>query len=85
MFSGDTEHDAPVFDRTGLLAGDRIAGPALVREANATTVVEPGWTAEITSLDHMLCAALSSLADPRRRRAATGPTRYRSNCSTTCS
>ncbi len=45
MFTGDAEHDAPVFDRGELLAGDRISGPALVREANATTVVEPGWTA----------------------------------------
>ena len=35
-------------------------GPALIREANATTVVEPGWTAEITRLDHMTsCTAPS--------------------------
>jgi 5-oxoprolinase (ATP-hydrolysing) len=61
MFTGDREHDAPVFDRVGLLAGDRIAGPALVREANATTVVEPGWTAEITALDHMLLRRTSPL------------------------
>src|SRR5690348_14557057 len=53
IFTGDAEHTAPVFDRTDLLAGDRIKGPALIREANATTVVEPGWTAEITALDHM--------------------------------
>jgi 5-oxoprolinase (ATP-hydrolysing) len=53
IFSGDRLHDAPVFDRTELLAGDTIKGPALIREANATTVVEPGWTAEITTLDHM--------------------------------
>ncbi len=53
MWSGGQAHDTPVFERTALRAGDRIAGPALVREANATTVVEPGWTAEVTSLDHM--------------------------------
>ncbi len=53
IFTGDMDHAAPVFDRTDLLAGDRIAGPALIREANATTVIEPGWTAEITALDHM--------------------------------
>ncbi|HXT80686.1 MAG TPA: hydantoinase B/oxoprolinase family protein [Acetobacteraceae bacterium] len=53
IFTNDAAHDAPVFDRTDLLAGDRIAGPALIREANATTVVEPGWTAEVTPLDHM--------------------------------
>ena len=61
VFTGDAQHDAPVFDRVSLLAGDRIAGPALVREANATTVVEPGWTAEITALDHMLLRRTSPL------------------------
>jgi 5-oxoprolinase (ATP-hydrolysing) len=54
IWSGGVEHPTPVFDRTELLAGDRIPGPALIREANATTVVEPGWTAEVTELDHMI-------------------------------
>jgi 5-oxoprolinase (ATP-hydrolysing) len=54
MWSGGESHDTPVFDRSTLLAHDRIAGPALIREANATTVVEPGWTAELTPKDHML-------------------------------
>jgi 5-oxoprolinase (ATP-hydrolysing) len=54
IFTGGKSVEAPVLERTSLLAGDRIAGPALVREANATTVIEPGWTAEITKLDHMI-------------------------------
>ncbi|MEA2732792.1 MAG: hypothetical protein QOF70_7267 [Acetobacteraceae bacterium] len=54
IFTHGTEVEAPVLERTSLLAGDRIAGPALVREANATTVIEPGWTAEVTALDHMI-------------------------------
>ena len=62
IFTGDKEHTAPVFDRTDLLAGDRITGPALIREANATTVVEPGWTAEITALDHMTLRRTERLA-----------------------
>ena len=62
IFTGGAEHVAPVFDRTDLLAGDRIAGPALIREANATTVVEPGWTAEITALDHMMLRRTEPLA-----------------------
>ena len=37
-------------------------GPALIREANATTVVEPGWTAEITALDHMTLRRTERLA-----------------------
>jgi 5-oxoprolinase (ATP-hydrolysing) len=54
IFTHGADVEAPVFERTALLAGDRIAGPALVREANATTVIEPGWTAEVTALDHMI-------------------------------
>jgi 5-oxoprolinase (ATP-hydrolysing) len=54
IFTHGAKVRAPVFERTGLLAGDRITGPALVREANATTVIEPGWSAEITELDHMI-------------------------------
>src|SRR5262249_49167332 len=56
-----------VFDRTELRAGDRIAGPALIREANATTVVEPGWCAELTELDHLLLRRTEKHA---RQRAA---------------
>ncbi len=62
--------ETPVLDRTSLLAGDRISGPALVREANATTVIEPGWTAEVTPLDHMILRRTQPL--PTRVAAATG-------------
>jgi len=53
MWSGGQDHATPVFDRAELRAGDTLPGPALVREANATTVVEPGWTATVTGLNHM--------------------------------
>jgi 5-oxoprolinase (ATP-hydrolysing) len=33
--------------------GRRGAGPAIIAEKNATTVVEPGWQAELTALDHL--------------------------------
>jgi len=68
IWTGGAEHAAPVFDRTALLAGDRIPGPALVREANATTVIEPGWTAEITRRNHMLLRR----TQPRPRPDAAG-------------
>ena len=73
VFSGGAEHEAPVFDRTELLAGDRIGGPALIREANATTVIEPGWTAEITKLDHMTAAADGAAVLAHRRRTPSRP------------
>ena len=54
VWTGGSVHATPVFDRTKLRAGDRVPGPALIREAIATTVVEPGWTAEITGRNHVL-------------------------------
>ena len=64
MWSNGAEHATPVYDRAGFLAGDRIRGPALIREANATTVVEPGWEAEVTARDHVLLRRIV----PRDRR-----------------
>jgi 5-oxoprolinase (ATP-hydrolysing) len=54
LFTHGREYAARVFERTSLRAGDVISGPILVREANATTMIEPGWAAEVTALDHMI-------------------------------
>ena len=54
LWSGGRSHAAPVFDRPALMAGDRVEGPALIREAIATIVVEPGWAAEATPLGHVV-------------------------------
>ena len=47
-------HDAAVFDRNDLRPGDAIPGPAVIREDNATTVVEPGWRATFTDRGDLL-------------------------------
>ncbi len=71
VWSGGRAHAAPVFDRASLCAGDRLRGPALVREAIATTIVEPGWTAEVTELDHLLLRR----TEAREARIAAGTER----------
>ena len=38
---------AAVFDRYGFLAGNRIAGPAIIEEDDATTILPPEWSAEV--------------------------------------
>jgi len=65
LFSGGAAHDAPVHDRDALRSGDRIAGPALIREAIATTVVEPGWTAEVTPRNHLVLRRTEARAAAR--------------------
>src|SRR3989344_2249475 len=47
-------HDAALVVREDLRPGDVIPGPAIIAEKNATTIVEPGWEAELTDLDHLL-------------------------------
>jgi 5-oxoprolinase (ATP-hydrolysing) len=39
--------DFPVLDRASLTAGALIPGPALIIDPSATTMVEPGWRAEV--------------------------------------
>ncbi len=54
MHTGGRSHRTPVFVREKLHPGECIKGPAIIAEANATTVVEPGWQAEVTALDHLV-------------------------------
>ncbi len=54
FFSQDKWHQACLIKRDALQAGDIIQGPAILTEANATTVIEPGWQAEVTEREHLL-------------------------------
>ena len=39
--------DTPVYDRSALPAGAQLPGPAIVNQLDSTTVVPPGWVAEV--------------------------------------
>ncbi len=67
IFTGGAAQPSPVFERTALLAGDKISGPAMIREANATTIIEPGWQAEITQHNHVILRRIT----PRDHAAVT--------------
>ena len=49
IFSGGRAHAAPLYRREHLGPGQQIDGPAIIAEANATTVVEPALTRVTTS------------------------------------
>ncbi len=68
MFTGGRWHETPVYRRESLAPGQRIDGPAIIAEANATTVVEPEWRAQVTALDHLLLDRVS----PRKNQLAIG-------------
>ncbi|MFN6408097.1 MAG: hydantoinase B/oxoprolinase family protein [Limnohabitans sp.] len=46
--------DAALVVREDMRPGDVVEGPAIIAEKNATTVVEAGWQARLTALDHLL-------------------------------
>jgi N-methylhydantoinase A len=50
-------HQTPVFDRAALGRGAQIAGPAIVQEFGATTVVAPGWRGTIDSFANICLVA----------------------------
>ena len=68
MFSDGRWHDAALVERDSARPGQTIEGPAIVAERNATTVVEPGWRASVTALNHLVLERIAA----REQRVAIG-------------
>jgi len=58
----------PLYRRADLQPGCCIAGPAILSEAGATTLVEPGWQAEVTVRNDLVLTR----CQPRPQRVAVG-------------
>ncbi|MBB3119980.1 hydantoinase B/oxoprolinase family protein [Pseudoduganella violacea] len=69
MHAGGRWRETALFRRDDLRVGDIVSGPAIIAEANATTVLEPGWQAEVTSQNHLLLKRVEAL--PERRAIGT--------------
>ena len=54
VFGGAGAVDAFVFDRTKLLQGNVIPGPAIIEELASTTVVDPGDTVTVNAFGHLV-------------------------------
>ena len=54
LYSQGQWREAALVVREDVRVGDRVEGPAIIAEKNATTVVEPGWHAVLTPLDHLV-------------------------------
>src|SRR4030095_5725269 len=68
VFFTDEWIETPCYDREALLPGMKLAGPAILRERNTTIVIEPGWQADVTSLNHLVLKRVQ----PLRREHASG-------------
>jgi 5-oxoprolinase (ATP-hydrolysing) len=59
VWCADQRRNVPVYDRAQLHGGMRLTGPALIVETNATTIVEPGWRAEVHSSGTLVLTRMS--------------------------
>lgn len=69
MFGAGQWRDTGIYRRFDVRPGDLIAGPAIVAEDNATTVIEAGWQAEVTPYNHLVLRRVEAL--PERRAIGT--------------
>ena len=54
MYSAGEWRETGLYKREDTRPGDVINGPAIIAEKNATTIVEPGWQAQVTALNHLV-------------------------------
>jgi len=55
-------HDTPFHDRANLPPDTPVDGPAVIVEANGTTVVEPGWRAAVTERGDLVVERVAARA-----------------------
>ncbi|MEW2083430.1 hydantoinase B/oxoprolinase family protein [Streptomyces sp. NPDC005283] len=68
MFVNGARRETPLYRRGDLRPGDAVEGPAIIAEADATTVVDPGWRAAAGDGGHLLLTRVR----PRPGRVAVG-------------
>ncbi|TWB51496.1 hydantoinase B/oxoprolinase family protein [Nitrospirillum viridazoti] len=61
-YMAGAEAGTPVYDRAHLAPGHEVSGPALIREATATTVIEPGWRARVDGHANLVLERVVALA-----------------------
>ncbi|MDG4859841.1 hydantoinase B/oxoprolinase family protein [Streptomyces sp. T-3] len=65
LHTGGTWHDVPLHRREELAPGERIDGPAVITEANATTVVDDGWQAVMNDEGHLVMRRTAAQEGPQ--------------------
>ncbi|MEO1708850.1 MAG: hydantoinase B/oxoprolinase family protein [Pseudomonadota bacterium] len=51
----------PLFDRDAMQPGQRVTGPAIIKEPTGTNVVESDWQAELNAFGHLILTRTKSL------------------------
>ncbi|MET8700807.1 hydantoinase B/oxoprolinase family protein [Kitasatospora sp. NPDC004723] len=63
LYTGGRWHRVPLLERESMRAQDTVTGPAVITEANATTVVDAGWRATVTAAGHLLVEQVGATAE----------------------
>lgn len=53
VYAGGAWHEAAIYTREALPIGAEIAGPAVIQQIDATTVIEPGATAQVDAIGNL--------------------------------
>ena len=64
VYSGGLWREAPLRHRERMRPGETMTGPAIIAEANATTVVDNGWQAKMTQSGHLLAERVVAPVQP---------------------
>ncbi|MPY82505.1 MAG: 5-oxoprolinase [Actinophytocola sp.] len=62
LYAEDGWRDAPLYQRDALRPDDVVTGPAIIAEANSTTVVDEGWQASVTEAGHLVARRVAPRA-----------------------
>ena len=63
LYTAGAWRDAPLYERERMRPGESVTGPAIIAEANATTVVEPGWRTSLSESGHLLVERETAIDD----------------------
>ncbi|HTH99246.1 MAG TPA: hydantoinase B/oxoprolinase family protein, partial [Stellaceae bacterium] len=69
FWTGTRFEPVPLYDRDRLGAGQKILGPAIIKEATATTVLDPGWAARLDDRANLILER--AVARPQRHAIGT--------------
>ncbi len=61
MFCDGKMRTAPLYDRDRLTQGEVIKGPAIIKEATGTNIVEPGWQAMLDNFGNLIMERFEAL------------------------
>jgi 5-oxoprolinase (ATP-hydrolysing) len=73
IWTAGAMHSTSVHGRSGLREGQVLVGPVLIREHNSTTMVEPGWQAQVLSGGELVLSRAQELKRAKPRTDAADP------------